>query len=132
MANRRWEITSLTALVLVAAIAAPATQAGDRLSSAEIKELITDKTVSATHLKKNFDFRIYFSGDGTAVRLKDGSVKESPYEITTDNEHCVTSVIRNKRKCAYIEANGDGTYDRVLSNGKHVIRWSEFEAGRTF
>lgn len=119
-------------LAAALSVGAANADAGAVLDAQEIRDLIVGKTVTARHQKKGFEFKVYFGEDGRMVRLMDGETSEAPYEITSDGRHCVTSVTRGNRVCARIEANGDGTYDRVLDSGKRPIRWSGFEPGKTF
>jgi len=117
---------------VVLQVLAASAQAGEALDANEIKDLIVGSTVTAEHQKKGFQFKAYFGEDGRLIRFRDGETSESRYEITADGMHCVESVGRGKRTCARIEANGDGTYDRVLQNGKRPVRWQKIESGKTF
>lgn len=114
--------------IALSALASQAVLADDFLNGDQIKELVTGNTVQAEHLRKGFDFAVYFDADGqTAVRKQDGEETETSYRIDGD-KHCIHW--KGKDRCAEIRDNGDGSYDRINANGKAVVRWSSFTAGR--
>lgn len=102
--------------------------AGEALSADQIKALISGKTVYAKHLKKGFDFKVYFDADGkTAIRDDGGNPVETTYSFDGD-KHCLEW--KGKNRCAQIVDNGDGTYSRLNKSGKAFIIWNRFVDGK--
>jgi hypothetical protein len=105
-------------------------QAGKVLSPDEIKALITGNTVHAEHLKKGFNFSVYFNEDGSVIRKWKNDKLQDGKWFFKDNLHCIN--VGGGDKCASIEDNGDGSYKR-LKNGKsnkHFITWKSIANGK--
>ena len=97
------------------------------LTTDQIEALVVGKTVHAKHLKKGFEFVIYFDPDGkTAVRKQAGETTKTTYKIEAD-KHCI--FWKGKDRCAGIFDNGDATYDRVNPNGVHIVKWTKIVPG---
>jgi len=106
------------------------TSADEFLDADAVKALVTGKTIHAMHLKKDFEFKVYFDPDGkTAYRSQHGETTKTTYEFR-DNKHCI--FWKEKNRCANILDNGDGTYTRVNKKGKKKVKWTKFEDGKTF
>lgn len=102
--------------------------ADEFLSAEKIKPLITGKTVHAHHLKKDFEFTVYFDADGkTAHRHQGGETTETTYKFDGD-KHCI--YWNGKDRCANIRDNGDGTYSRINDKGKEIIKWTKIVNGK--
>jgi hypothetical protein len=115
---------------LAAMIGSLTANAGEPLSAAALKALISGRTAHAEHLKRGFTFKAYFKENGEYIRYKDGSTNEGNWRIEDDGSHCVDWGYNER--CATMEDNGDGTYTRVLKNGKRIIRWNKLVDGRDF
>lgn len=97
------------------------------LATEQIEALVIGKTVHARHLKKGFEFTVYFDPDGsTAVRKQAGEIIKTTYRIEA-NKHCL--LWKGRDRCAGIFDNGDGTYDRVNQNGIHIVKWTKIVSG---
>ncbi len=104
--------------------------ADEFLDASAVKALVTGKTIHAMHLKKDFEFKVYFDPDGeTAYRSQGGETTKTTYKFD-DNKHCI--YWKGKNRCANILDNGDGTYTRVNKKGKKKVKWTKFEDGKTF
>jgi len=102
--------------------------ADEFMSEEAIKSLLIGNTVHATHLKKEFDFKVHFSDDGkTAIREQHGDATETTYEFK-GNKHCI--FWKDKNRCANIIDNGDGSYFRVNKKGKKKIKWNKVTKGK--
>lgn len=103
-------------------------QAGDYVAGDKLAGLVVDKTIRAKHLKKGFEFSVYFDKDGkTAYRKQGGDVTQTTYRIE-GNKHCLHW--KGKDRCAQILDNGDGTYVRVNKKGKQVVMWTKIESSK--
>ena len=102
--------------------------ADEYLSADKIKALISGKTVHAQHLKKDFEFKVYFDADGkTAHRYQGGDTTETTYKYDGD-KHCI--FWKGKDRCANIRDNGDGTYSRINKKGIEAIKWKKIVDGK--
>lgn len=102
--------------------------AGDVLSIDKVKSLVIGNTVEASHLKKDFEFKVYFDLDGvTAYRKQNGDIVKTTYKFE-ENKHCI--YWKDKDRCANIVDNGDGTYNRVKPNGKSFVKWIKVVKGK--
>jgi len=121
-------IKSLFAIALLAFSSMNA-YADEFLNADKIKALITGNTIEAKHLLKGFKFKVYFDNDGkTALRNQKGNSQKTSYSFER-NLHCIYWA--GKDRCANIKDNGDGTYTRVMSNGKKVVKWTKITKGKT-
>ena len=123
--------TLFTSICLAGMLALSAhSSAEDFMDADAIKALVTGKTIHALHLKKDFEFKVFFDPDGeTAYRSQGGEVTETTYKFV-GNKHCI--YWKEKDRCANILDNGDGTYTRVNKKGKKIVKWTKFEDGKTF
>ena len=120
-------ITSSFTAILLCLAAAPAS-AGNLLTAEQITGLVKGNTVHANHLKKGFNFSVYFDSDGkTAIRKQNGEETETTYHIA-DDKHCI--YWNGKDRCASVRDNGDGTYTRVNANGKDIVAWKKIVSGK--
>lgn len=101
--------------------------AGEELNAEDVKSLVVGNTISATHLLKDFDFKVFFDADGkTAIRSQGGDTTKTKYSFE-GNKHCLKW--KGKNRCANIVKNDDGTYSRVNKKGKSVVQWNEIVKG---
>lgn len=112
-------------LGLVGALLATSAVAARTLSAAELKALISDKTVLVTRLKDGAQWRVYFGPDGKQITKGDRN-SEGDWWIAEDGKHCNAE---GMLKCASIVDNGDGTYSRMKEDGQPLVSWSEFSSG---
>lgn len=101
--------------------------AGDTMTSDQIKKLIAGKTVHSKQIIKGFDFKVYFTADGKVTREWKGKIQEGTYSFD-GNKHCIN--LGQGDQCGTIVSNGDGTYKRLKNGKRHVIDWLKFEEGK--
>ena len=119
----------VTIMISLFLLTSPA-QAGevDYLSADQVKAIIAGKTVHAEHLKKGFDFKVYFDADGeTAIRQQQGETTTTTYSFQ-GKKHCIKW--RGRNRCAFIQDNGDGTYSRINRKGKAKVKWVKIVEGK--
>ncbi len=101
--------------------------AGQFLTGEKLKSTIIGKTFYAKHLKKGFEFKVYFDVDGqTAYRTTNSGVSKTTYKFDGET-HCI--YWKGVDRCAKILDNGDGSYIRV-SNGVHMVSWFKVVQGK--
>ena len=114
--------------VLAVLFSAGQVVAEEYMGADAVKALVVGNTISATHLKKGFDFKVYFDADGeTAHRQQDGSTTITTYKFDGD-KLCIHW--KGSDRCANILDNGDSTYTRVLDDGKRVVKWTKITKGK--
>ena len=102
--------------------------AAETLDADAVKKLITGNT--AHGLKTDGStMKNYFSPDGKLVRQDGGKILEGTWSVKDDGSQCVDGVPGG---CARIVRNDDGSYDRVLPNGKVPLKWTSFADGKDF
>ena len=121
-------LSSIKYLAILATLFISAsTVAEDYMGEEAVKALVVGNTIHAEHLKKDFEFKVYFDADGkTAIREQGGDSAETTYEFK-GNKHCI--FWKEKNRCANILDNGDGTYFRVNKNAKKIIKWNKIVKG---
>ena len=104
--------------------------AGKVLSNDEVKALVSGKTVHAKHLKKGFNFSVYFNADGSVIRKWKNDKMQDGKWFFDGNLHCIN--VGGGDRCASIEDNGDGTYKRLKggNSNKHFITWTKIVDGK--
>ena len=102
--------------------------AAETLDADAVRKLITGNTA---HGLKNdgSTMKNYFSPDGKLVRQDGGKILEGTWSVKDDGMQCIEGVPGG---CARIVRNDDGTYDRVLPNGKVPLKWTAFAEGKDF
>lgn len=104
--------------------------AGEALDANAVRALFMGKTMHGKHLIRGFEFSTYFDKDGkTAIRNQNGKSTQTTYSFK-GNQHCL--FWKGQDRCATIEKNSDGTYDRVSKAGKHIIEITKIVAGKDF
>jgi len=121
----------MKAIVLAVAgltLVASTVQAAETLDAATVKQLITGKTAHGL-IPSGGKPKNYFSPDGKLYRFIGGKVLEGTWRVHDDGTQCVDGLSGG---CARIVRNDDGTYSRVLANGKVSLKWLKFVDGRDF
>jgi hypothetical protein len=118
---------------LVAAIfllvALPA-QSEETLSGDKIKTLISGKTLYVTVIRNGRTWKMYHAADGTSVNSQGA---EGKWYISDNGEHCNDLVKKARFKCAKVIDMGDGTYERVSSDGNiPLVKWTKIVDGKDF
>jgi len=110
------------------AMASHHTIAGSPMSADEVKKLIVGNTAYGTLSVSGKPIKNYFGPNGTLVRSVGGKVKKGSYSINDDGTQCVN--VGKADNCAKIVNNGDGTYHRVSSEGKVLLKWDKVASGK--
>ena len=124
------KIRSIIIAVAVMLGASFQAHAGKVLSNDEVRAIVSGKTVHAEHLKKGFNFSVYFAADGSVVRKwKNDKVQDGKW-FFDGNLHCIN--VGGGDKCGSIVDNGDGTYNRLKggNSNKHFITWTKVVDGK--
>lgn len=102
--------------------------AGETLDADAVKKLISGNTVQGVTPNGKTP-KIYFSSDGKAIRKGEDGVFEGTWKVNDDGMQCVTGLPGG---CAKIVRNDDGTYDRVTTEGKVLLKWTSVVNGKDF
>lgn len=120
-----------TLVVLSLALFSGALMAGERLSSTELQELYSGKTLFVVH-HKNGPTRSFFATDGTWKSLSDdGRERTGKWWIDSDKGlRCVRFDNKNEDYCHYTERNADGTHTLVhKGSGKRLVEIQSTQDG---
>jgi hypothetical protein len=110
---------ALAAAVASALVALTAT-AADQLNAAQLKEMFSDKTVSATNAE-NKTQTTYFSADGKMIqKAANGEKKQGTWRVDGKGQQCITWS-GSAEVCSTVVARGDGTYQRLVGDKATVI-----------
>lgn len=102
--------------------------AAETLDADAVKKLISGNT--AHGLTPNGKTpKIYFSSDGKAFRKGDDGTFEGAWRVNDDGTQCTAGIPGG---CAKIVRNHDGTYDRVTTEGKALLKWTSIVNGKDF
>ena len=118
-------------LIFIAMMIGVTANAGERLKASEIKEVLTDQTFSALHIKLG-PAKVYYGADGSVRRVSDdGSERKGKWWVDEDfNLRCVRWDDKDKNFCHYVEKNDDGTYTIVHSKkGTRIVEMKSRQAG---
>lgn len=102
--------------------------AGETLNADAVRKLLTGNTVQGVtpNGKKP---KIFFSADGKAIRKGEDGEFEGTWKVQDDGMQCVVGLPGG---CALIVRNDDGTYDRVTTEGKVLLKWTAVVNGKDF
>lgn len=101
--------------------------AAETLDADAVKKLITGNTV---HGQSNGNpVKNHFAPDGKVYRLWEGKIFEGTWRVNDDGTQCVAGI---QGGCARIVRNDDGTYDRVTTEGKVLLKWTSVVNGKDF
>lgn len=107
--------TTRFALVAAAAVSFSAIAAGE-LSSTQLKEQFSNKTIDAVNKATGKPQSTYFSADGKiSQKTADGKLKQGTWKVSDKNQQCITWA-GEKEVCSTVTAKGDGTYDRMVGD----------------
>lgn len=102
--------------------------AAEFMDADAVRKLLTGNTVHG--LRASGDtVKNYFSPDGKLYRLEGDKTAEGTWQINDDGMQCVAGLTGG---CARIKRNDDGSYDRVLPNGKVLLKWTSVTSGKDF
>jgi len=112
-----------TSLIAVQAMAA------DALTSAQIKEKFSNKTIDAVnHAKGGKSQLTYFSADGKITqKMPDGKMRAGTWRVSDKNQQCITWS-GAKEVCSTLQARSDGGLDRIVGD-KAVVTIQKMRDG---
>ncbi len=102
--------------------------AAETLDAAAVRKLITGNTANGV-APNGATMKNYFSSDGKLYRYMNGDIFEGTWSVKDDGSQCVEGLPGG---CATIVKNDDGSYDRVLPDGKARLKWTSFANGKDF
>lgn len=121
-------------LFITIVLSAGICQAEEFLTADQIKQLVSGKTVTAKHLKRDVDLVTFFSSDGQVFGLANGNKRKGKWWTDEKNQQCIKWDHKEKTFCRGIKAMGDGTYQKIKFKKKRkkkipVVQWLKFEEG---
>jgi len=118
-----------TILAVAASLVAIQVGAADALTSAQIKEKFSNKTIDAVnHAKGGKSQLTYFSADGKITqKMPDGKMRAGTWRVSDNNQQCITWS-GNKEVCSTLQARSDGGLDRIVNN-KAVVTIQKMRDG---
>ena len=102
--------------------------AAETLDADAVKKLLIGHTLHDVRLNGT-KVKSYFAADGKLYRQDDGKNSEGTLSVTEDGHQCIGGVFGG---CANIVHNDDGTYDRLLPDGKVFLKWDTVVDGKDF
>jgi hypothetical protein len=101
--------------------------AADQLNAAQLKDMFSDKTVSAV-TADNKPQTTYFSADGKIVqKTPTGEKKQGTWTVDSKGQQCITWS-GSAEVCSTVVARGDGTYQRMVGD-KAVVTIQKMRQG---
>lgn len=117
---------ALAAALATALVALNAT-AADQLNAAQLKEMFSDKTVSAINAE-NKPQTTYFSADGKMIqKTANGEKKQGTWRVDGKGQQCI-AWSGAAEVCSVVVARGDGTYQRLVGD-KAVVTIQKMRQG---
>jgi hypothetical protein len=114
--------------LLLAAAGIPAL-AAEPMGMAEVKALITGRTVDIQNLSSGQAFRAYYAESGDVIIQRADAMEFSGrWSLRPNGMHCVYFDVEN---CGTIQKNADGTYTRIVG-GKPAFKWLKITPGKAF
>jgi hypothetical protein len=116
MKNNNASRFAYAAILITGLVSLPAT-AADQLSAAQLKELFSDKTVTAiNHNAGDKQQNTYFSADGKLIqKTATGEKKEGSWRVDNKGQQCITWS-GSAEVCSTVVSRGDGTYQRMVGD----------------
>lgn len=103
------------AAALVAGLVSLNATAADPLTAAQLKEMFSDKTVSAINAE-NKPQTTYFSADGKTIqKTASGEKKQGSWRVDGKGLQCITWS-GSAEVCSTVVARGDGTFQRLVGD----------------
>jgi methionine-rich copper-binding protein CopC len=106
--------TTRIVLAAAAAVSFSAIAAGE-LTSTQLKDMFTNKTVDAVNIEKGSKQSTFFAADGKLTQKAGDKMKQGSWRVNDKNQQCITWAGESE-VCSSISAKGDGTYDRIVGD----------------
>jgi len=119
----------LLAAVFTTSLVALDAGADQQLNAAQLKEMFSDKTISAiNHAAGDKPQSTYFAPNGTVTqKTPTGSKKQGNWRVTDQGQQCIAWA-GEKEVCSTVTARGDGTYQRMVGD-KATVTIQKMRAG---
>lgn len=105
---------ALAAAIVTGLVSLSAT-AADQLNAAQLKDMFSDKTISAI-TADNKPQTTYFSANGKTIqKTADGKKKQGSWRVDGKGQQCITWS-GSAEVCSTVVARGDGTYQRLVGD----------------
>ena len=104
------------------------------MQATDVKLALSGKTCSGEHLRKDFNFKVYFSPDGVVQQVKgNGDKQNGNWSVLDNGKRCLEWDGSDIRKCFPVRDNGDESYTlvKVKGNGdiRELIHWKNCTQG---
>jgi len=120
-------IPGIALAAMVAGLVSLQANAADALNAAQLKEMFSDKTVSATNAENKPQIT-YFSADGKMIqKAASGEKKLGTWRVDGKGLQCITWS-GSAEVCSTVVARGDGTYQRLVGD-KATVTIQKLRAG---
>ncbi len=100
----------------------------EALDAEAVRQLVTGNTVHGLRADGETQ-KNYFAPDGRTYRQIGSKIIEGTWRVNDDGTQCVDGMPGG---CARIVKNGDGTYERVTTDGRTRLKWSAVVKGKDF
>lgn len=95
--------------------------------ASDFHKLLSGKTVTGTHVRRGFGFKLYFDPNGILIQKKaNGKKKVGRWSIDNNGRQCF--IWNNKTGCGKLVRNADGSYN-FFRKGKIARQYHSFEEG---
>jgi hypothetical protein len=103
--------------------------ADENLTGDQVKALFTDKTFDGESLRKNKNYRVFSSANGSMeIIYSSGKTKTRYWQVDDKGRHCVAKREGSKGRCSVVVNTGDGTYKK-LTDDEHTHNMKNFTDG---
>ena len=113
--QKKYSPRIVLAAAVVTGLVALNTTAADQLTAAQLKDMFSDKTVSAINAENKPQIT-YFSADGKMIqKTASGEKKQGSWRVDGKGQQCITWS-GSAEVCSVVVSRGDGTYQRLVGD----------------
>jgi hypothetical protein len=115
--QKKYSPRIVLAAAIVTGLVALTTTAADQLTGAQLKDMFSDKTVSAINHNAGDKLQsTYFSADGKMIqKTASGEKKQGSWRVDGKGQQCITWSGADEI-CSVVVSRGDGTYQRLVGD----------------
>ena len=109
--------------------------AADDLSAAEVKKLLSGKTVEGINVNKGYSFKAYFDPKGTIRAAYPFGTRQGKWRVNQKGRKCIRWKDKKKQNCNVIARDGEVYKEfKIKKNGdrKHVATFKKFTDGNPY
>lgn len=122
----------ISCMLVLSGVLSSAAYADEQLTVDQLKALIPGNSVTGFADALGKDYTAYYSPDGKLVQVLEGKMKrQGKWKITDEGKFC-TQFPTEKEKCTFINAVGNGAYQRVKDDGMATNTMKKFHKGNVF